>query len=407
MGITLDRIKEIIGAEVEEKVRANIKPYTDQLFEEINKPVRNKMLGTWGDGPSNKMVGGIAKGKTYKEMFGLDYLDSGGFSSFHDFLKAVRNKDMARLTKELSETEGSEGGFLLSDQYKAELLDLALESEIVRPRARIYTIKKGNSLTVPALGGLDRSTQGIFGVTAVWTGEGTNKTITDPVFRQISLKVHKLVCFTKTSDEWTTDSEIPLSESVGKPFAQSIGYFADYAHLRGNGAGQPLGVINSNCCITQAGESGQDSSTIIAENTIEMLGHLLPQCYAKACWVANIDCLPQMFKMHLKLGTGAERIPIFKGTLGDFSLWGLPVIFTDKLPSLGSEGCLLLADFSFQALLLRNDLRIESSQHPDWRSDKTQWRAILRIDSQPILNEAVTCKDGTHTMSCYVKLGAI
>lgn len=114
-----------------------------------------------------------------------------------------------------------------------------------------------------------------------------------------------------------------------------------------------------------------------------------------------------MFKLNLKLGTSAERIPIFKGTLGNFSLFGLPVIFTDKLPSLGSEGNLLLADFSFQALLLKDDLRIESSQHPDFRSDKTQWRAVLRIDSQPILNEYVTCKDGSHTMSCYVKLGDV
>ena len=45
MTISLDRIREIIGAEVEEKVRANIKPYTDELFEQINRPLPNKLLG--------------------------------------------------------------------------------------------------------------------------------------------------------------------------------------------------------------------------------------------------------------------------------------------------------------------------------------------------------------------------
>lgn len=406
MDISIDRLKELIGEVAESKIRGTLKPFTDEFFEQLNKPKSNKLLGTWGES-SNKMLGAV-RGKSYREMFGKgDHLSDGGFSDFDDFLKAIRNKDMQRLTRELGETVGSEGGFLLADKFRAELLDLAIEDEIVRPRAKVYPTKKGNNLIVPALGGLDRSTQGIFGCTAVWTGEGTSKTITDPVFRQIELKVNKLVCFTKTSDEWQKDSEIPLRQTVGIPFAKSIGYFSDLAYLNGTGSGQPRGIISAPCTVVQAGETGQDASSIVAENTIEMLAHLLPQCYAKACWVANIDCLPMMFKMHLKLGTGAERIPIMKGTLGNFELWGLPVYFTDKVPSLGSKGCLGLYSFDFYAILLRDDLRIESSQHPDWRSDKTQWRAILRVDGQPILNTAVTAKGGSHTMSSFVVLDAV
>ncbi|GAJ11806.1 unnamed protein product, partial [marine sediment metagenome] len=50
MSISIDRLKEIIGetveGKIEKKIYTEMKPYTDEFFERLNKPKKNKMFGT-------------------------------------------------------------------------------------------------------------------------------------------------------------------------------------------------------------------------------------------------------------------------------------------------------------------------------------------------------------------------
>ncbi|GAI73207.1 unnamed protein product, partial [marine sediment metagenome] len=175
MGITEKQLTEIIGRAVEEKVRENIKPYQDAMFEKLNEPKPNKMFATPTNGADtqDKAVYGYAK--KAKDMFG-EGVDN-GFSSLGEILLAIKDNDstkLQRLERDMQETVGETGGFLLPSQFSNEIIDMMLEEEICRKRCKIYSIakNKGNTLTIPALSDYDHSSN-IAGINTYWTGEGS------------------------------------------------------------------------------------------------------------------------------------------------------------------------------------------------------------------------------------------
>lgn len=346
-------------------------------------------------------------GKTYKEIFNKSYIAGSDFEDYEDFLKAVKVGFDPRL-KDLSSGVGSEGGFLLPEGFSEDIINISIEDSIVMPRAKIYGLKngKGNSLKVPAYQDIDRSTSGLAGVDPAQIAEGGQKTKTDPKFRSISLKVHKTVCYSQSSDEILEESGIPLSDVIGTAFKNAILWKIDYRMLTGTGVGMPLGVLNSPALLTQAAESGQTASTITYNNIVGMFGKLAPGSWKNAIWVSGLSTLPEMMRLSIEVGLGGEHVKLLQESNGQFTLLGKPVLFSEKLPSLGSAGQLLLADFSKYAVLLKEGLKLESSIHEGFRNDLTSWRMILKIDGQPIVEDPLTCLDGT-IVSPFVQLGDV
>jgi len=244
-------------------------------------------------------------------------------------------------------------------------------------------------------------------VQAKWTPEKAQKDETDYKLRMIEMKVNKLVCYTKSSDELVEESGIPLNDVVGLAFKKSIGFYSDLAYLQGTGAGQPLGILNSPALLTQAAESGQTASTINYDNIVGIFGQLNPASFKNAVWVASISCLPQMMKLSIEVGLAGEHVRILQENNGKFYLLGKEILFTEKVPALGSAGCLGLYDFSAYGILLKEGIRLESSIHEGFRNDLTSWRMILNADGQPTLANPLTCLDGITVVSPFVQLGAV
>jgi HK97 family phage major capsid protein len=304
---------------------------------------------------------------------------------------------------------GSEGGFLLPEQFSENIIDSSIEEAIVLPRAMVYGLKagKGRTMKIPAFEDLNHSSAGVSGVTAQWTEEAGEKTKTDPKFRAISMKVHKLVCYTKSSDELVQESGIPLNDVIGGAFKKSVVFYSDYAYLQGTGAGQPLGVLNSPALITQAKESGQTASTINYDNVVNIFSQLSPGSFKNAVWVASISTLPQLMKLSIEVGLGGNHVRVLQEDNGKFYLLGKEVLFTEKVPALGSAGCLGLYDFGAYGILLKEGIRLESSIHEGFRDDQTSWRMVLNTDGQPTLSNTLTCLDGVTVVSPFVTLGAV
>ncbi|MBA7546120.1 hypothetical protein ES705_38503 [subsurface metagenome] len=179
MSITIDRMREIIGETVEEKVsakvKAEIKPYQDAMFEKLNQPVKNKMFGTFTDAEGTQDKANFGYNRKAKDMFG-EGVDN-GFSSLGEVLLAIKNNDstkLQRLERDMLETVGETGGFLLPSQFSNEIIDMMIEEEICRKRCKVYSIGKGkgNTLTIPALSDYDHSSN-IAGVSTYWVGEGS------------------------------------------------------------------------------------------------------------------------------------------------------------------------------------------------------------------------------------------
>ena len=355
---------------------------------------------------SNRQSDGFKK--TYKQIFNKSNITGSEFLDYEDYLKAVKSGFDPRL-KDLGGGVGSEGGFLLPEEFSEKIIDSAIEDMIVLPRASVYGLGagKGRTMKIPAFQDINHSTSGIAGVTAQWTEEAGEKAITDPIFRAIDMKVHKLVCYTKSSDELVQESGIPFNDVIGGAFKKSVTFYSDYAYLQGTGAGQPLGVLNSPALITQAKETEQTTKTIVYDNVVNIFSQLAPGSFKNAVWVSSISCLPQLMKLSIEVGLGGDHVRVLQESNGKFTLLGKEVLFTEKVPALGSAGCLGLYDFGAYGILLKEGIKLESSIHEGFRNDQTSWRMILNTDGQPTLSDTLTLLDGSTVVSPFVCLGAV
>jgi len=87
-------------------------------------------------------------------------------------------------------------------------------------------------------------------------------------------------------------------------------------------------------------------------------------------------------------------------------LFGYPVIFTEKTPTIGNAGDVILADMRYYLIGDRQATTIESTPYVQWQYDLTSWRAVHRVDGQPWLSAPLTLQDGTLQVSPFVILGA-
>lgn len=391
------------------------KTYMDK--QELEDLVYNQVKRVYGDAaPGAKMPfsergftdPGImaARGKTYREVFQVkdESLSDGGWDSFEKWFESVHSGRADERLKTLE--EGSDPGYLVPEEFRAELWDMGLEDSIVRSRATVYPMKR-NQLNVPAYGGYDHSA-GVYGtITENWEDESGEKDETEPKFEKIGLVAKKLACFCKSSDELKEDSAIPFGEVVGKAFAGAISFYTDRRYLAGDGAGMPMGVINAPCTITETGEAGQTTLTILYENLVNMYAQLLPAAWKEAVWVCHNTCLPMLMTLSYPVGTAGSHIPVLKEESGKFYILGKELLVSEKVPPLGTAGCLGLYNFRYYIIGLRKEVRIESSIHAQFQEDITQWRAIIRTDGQPGPSSAVTLLDGSTEVSPFVILDGI
>jgi len=338
----------------------------------------------------------------------LDKLE--GTKSFGDFLVCVSRNDTKRLkevygsTKDLLEGTGTAGGFLVPEEFLAELVRVGDPySEVVYPRARRIPGQR-RSIRIPVLDqtstpAANYKIEYYGGVYAHWTEEAGSKTEVEPAFKQLELVAHKLAGYTQASDELLADSALGLDALLRQLFAGAVRFRRDYAYLRGTGIGQPLGILNSGVLLTTA----RDVANQVSANDIHsMLSIFLPTSIGSpsTAWVMS----PGTMEFVLALGDGTnyiwapdatQKVPMY--------LYGIPVIFSEKLPWLGTTGDVLLADFSYYYIYDRQGLQIDVSQHYAFTNDLTTWRFVYRTDGQPSLSAPLYI-DTTHQVSPFVAL---
>ncbi|MHC4277869.1 MAG: phage major capsid protein [Planctomycetota bacterium] len=342
-------------------------------------------------------------GHSYRSLFG-ENLNTDGFKSFKEFVEAVASKRSHPALRSMVEGIPSDGGFLVPEQFAAEVFDIALESEIVRPRATIHPmISETKKIPATVIG--DHSSNLFGGVTASWKTEEATMTGAEAKFRQMTLTANKLTCYGVTSNELLDDG-LKIEETIGKTFTGALSWYLDRDFLKGDGAGKPLVVMNAASLITVGKEVGQAADTIEYQNLTKMLSRLHPASWRNSVWVCHTSTLPQLLGLSMPVGTGGSHYPVLNETSGNFRMLSRPVIFSEKGEPLGDVEDIMLCDFSQYAIGLRKEMRLESSIHAKFSTDQTSWRMIVRVDGQPLWNEVLTLEDGTNTVPPFVTLAA-
>ena len=222
--------------------------------------------------------------------------------------------------------------------------------------------------------------------------------------RKIELVAKKLGLLTEASNELLS-SGVSFRDQLEETITRALGWFLDDAFLNGTGAGQPLGVLNDPALIAVPKQGGQAADTIQYENVVDMFARLHPALVEDAVFVVNPTTIPQLLTMSLVIGTGGTHIPVMTEAGNGFRMLGRDVLLTEKLPTLGDEGDILLAAFSQYAVGLRAEMSLDRSQHVGFARDVETYRGILRGDGQGKWSGAYTPKTGS-TLSWAVTLAA-
>lgn len=308
----------------------------------------------------------------------------------------------------LQEGKPSDGGFLVQTDFASRILQNVWTNGLVPSRVTRYPLS-GNSNAMK-INGIDETSRAdgsrAGGIQGFWAGEAAEKTKSKPKFRQIEMKLNKLIGLCYATDELLEDASA-LETVITDGFSKEFDFKITDAVINGTGAGQPLGILSSGCVIGISAEDGQAAATIVYENIVKMWARLMASSMPNAVWLINQDVIPQLHTMSLTIGTGG--VPVYMPAGGASaspygSLYGRPVLPIEQCQTLGTQGDIILADLSQFLMIEKGGIKKDVSIHVRFVYDESVFRFVLRCDGQPVLASAITPYNGTDTLSHFVTI---
>lgn len=340
------------------------------------------------------------------------------FSSMGEFMAAVRfnpNDQRLNFVENVGAAEdGSElsaelrmdqhqtgGGFLVPTQFRQEILRVDPQEALVRPRANV--IPAGSppdaALTIPALDQTGAAPGNIFGgVQVQWIGEGGNKPETDVTLKSITLEPKEvagtIVVTDKMLRNWAASSAFIEGLLRG-----AVTQAEDYAFLRGDGVGKPLGAINSGAMF-YVNRAGAGQVTYL--DLVNMVSHLLMRGGTSPVWSMPQGALPQIATLRDPEGRYIWKPDARDGFAG--TLLGYPVRWNNRSPALGSKGDITLVDWSQYLIKDGSGPFVAASEHVLFRQNKTVIKIFWNVDGKPWLTAPIVEENGW-SVSPFVGLG--
>jgi HK97 family phage major capsid protein len=312
--------------------------------------------------------------------------------------------DGLRELREQTMGTGATGGFALPRQFDGALRQVAPGEAAVRPRATV--IPAGSPPDAPIdFPSLDQtSAQNMFGgVIITHTGEGVTMTEATMRLKEVTLEPKELsayiVCTQKLLNNWMAASAI-----IGNQLKTAVNAAEDFDFIRGDGINKALGFINSAAAITY---SRATPNSITFPDILGMAARF--KLGGKPCWIASPTTIAALYSM---VDTGNHNVLLGGGPLAGAAgpapqtLLGFEIVWSDRLPPLGTKGDLCLCDLT--AYCVKDGSMIAaSSEHIFFLSNKVAFKVVWNVDGRPWLTEPITLEgSATSTVSPFVILSA-
>lgn len=335
--------------------------------------------------------------------------------SFGDFLVAVSRGDERRLTehyksvKALNEQDGSEGGYLVPPEFERNMLTVSTEVNPIDGLGGIGPMgipMTGRTLSIPKLDYSTTPTTGNSamdaGVVTYWSAEAATVLETEPKFKNMQLNANVLTGYTAASNELLADSAVALEALLVRLFGQAIGRRRLYAFLRGNGVGQPLGVINAPALRTVT--RGTGAANVESGDIAGMMSRMMPGSFNRAVWMAHPYQIAELLPLTFGSNTAFTWGDIRAGIPTQFA--GRPIYFVEYMSAPGTAFDLALIDWTYYVVGQRQQTTIAYSPHVRFLNRQKVWLFEHRVDGQPWIDSTITLSDGvgTNTVSPFVSL---
>jgi HK97 family phage major capsid protein len=188
--------------------------------------------------------------------------------------------------------------------------------------------------------------------------------------------------------------------------------------LRGTGAGEPEGILNSPATLLVGNGAGnalrETAATITGGDIVQMRSRVWN--YNRSIWITNHDCLPALASAHIE-GTNGDRFLFAPGTTlpgtgpGNNDsvdvpdqLLGRPIFFSEYASSIGTVGDLICGVWSeYLWGTLQAGPQMAESIHVRFLEHERTFKFFLRNDGRSWWRTALTPVLGK-TLSPFVSL---
>ncbi len=358
--------------------------------------------------PATPVAGRSVKGQGLYNPKAMGAPLDAEFASSAEYFSAIwhyrqRDPDLENKVKRVraafSSTVPSEGGFLIPETLRSELLRVSLETSIVRPRARVVPMETLR-VPFPAIDSTSNVSSVFGGIVGYWTEEAAALNASSASFGRVVLDAKKLTAYTEVPNELISDSLVSFQAFMDEIFPEALGFYEDYAFITGSGVGEPLGFLNGPALISVT----RATVDVFAwADIVKMYARMLPSSLGRAVWLASPDVFPQLATMTISGSTIPLLLTGGQGLAGPtFTLLGRPIIFSEKIPQLTDPNALCFVDLGFYLLGDRQVMSAMSSPHFKFQNDVTAYRIVERVDGRPWLNSAITPRNSSATLSPFV-----
>lgn len=301
-------------------------------------------------------------------------------------------------------------GTLFKPQFGTTIGDAGWVTDSLVSRCRMVPIDASSeSITLDYVDDANRTNGIKGGMSAYWKAELTQMTETKPKLRQIKLVPQELYAFAYASDKSLRNSPIALGSFLQSGMVEAVDFKIGDAIVNGDGAGKPLGLINSPDIISVAKETSQGAATITHANIAKMWKRMPAQWRSGAVWLANQDVEEALDRLAATVykndGTSLESADspsVYNAEKN--TIKARPIVFSEYCQTLGTTGDFFLWAPNRYLVAVKTGQGPEMSMHLKFDYAQTAFRFIFEIDGRSEFDSVLTPYKGSTTRSAIVKL---
>ena len=331
----------------------------------------------------------------------VEYEWRGGLAEFMRTVLTDPNDQRLHEYRQQAMGVGVMGGFMVPTQWSSTIRQLGPQDAVMRPRATV--IPPGDppdsAITFPTLD--QTAGRDVYsGVTVQWMAEGHAKPETGYRLLEVTLDPNEVAAFIPLTDKLLRNSAAAstLAETL---LRRAIIAAEDVAFLRGNGAGQPLGIINHPATI-QVARTGFPSAAP-GDNYVDLVS-MYTACMKDGplVWVYSPTMLAELMTITDVNGNLIWTTSAREGEPN--RILGIPAIENERSPIMGQAGDLVLANLQHYLIKDGSGIFVAASEHVRWLQNQTVIKAFWNVDGQPWLTQPLTLEDGVTQRSPFVQL---
>ncbi|MBK7406396.1 MAG: phage major capsid protein [Phycisphaerales bacterium] len=296
------------------------------------------------------------------------------------------------------------GGFMVPKGFSDQGLMIRFEGDPSEGRTRMIP------MDTPKLGLWKRvdtthATSVAGGIIVYRRSETGTVTAARAQLGEVELKAESLMGVSYATQELLSDSPRSWMAMIQGSYSDAFASRHLQEVIRGTGAGQFLGFINSPCLVTVNKESGQVADTLVVQNILKMRSRVWG--YGNAVWMANPDAYPQLATMFISTNTGGW--PVYQTSVVDDrpdTLLGRPIFYSDHMSSIGDLGDIACCNFGEYLEGEYQPMQQAESMHVRFVEHEGAFKFWKRNDGRPWWGAALTPKNGSNTRSPFVTLQA-